>query len=1084
MARHLAAALCAALLLCVFATTVTGADFVSDQFRLTHHGTDGDNAVRAGFQGVAYNSRDDQYLVAYLGDDTPDRVYIQRYDGSGTPIGNETAINDNGTAPVAADDYNPVSVAYDSRDNRYIVTWANTADTTVFAQILGADGSEIGTDITVSDAYTDIESNPVAYNVRSNEFLVVWKGTHAVTGQHVYGQRIDADAGTATGSDIQISQDGTGNADNAVDVAYDPPANRYLVVWSATATAGGEFEVYGQLLDNNAAATGTNDFRISDMGPDGNTNFGANPPSVAYNSSTNEFLVGWTGDDDTGSLVDNEYEVYVQRISTSGAELGTNDIRVSDMGTDGTTTANAFRPSIAWNPSAREYLVTWHGDDTGVDNKFEIYGQRLDATGAETGTNDFQVSATGETNDAKDDANRPIVVYRPESCDYLDVWNVGDLQGGTTTNGEWDIWGRRIDAPDCQPTPFESVRMTHHGTDGDLASRAAFHGSAYNSTDDQYMVAFVGNGTPDRIFVQRFDGNGAPIGGETPINDDATAPAAVEDYNAVSIAYNSRENQFLVAWEKSDDTTVWAQRIAADGSEIGADIQVSDNTYTDIETSPIAYNPNDNQYLVIWKANNGTQHVFGQRIGADGGELGTDFQISQDGTGNANDAVDVAFNTQTSQYLAVWRARTTTVSGDFDIHGQLITAAGAEAGPDDFRISDMGPDGNTSFQATPPSVAYNPTTNEFLVGWAGDDDTPPLVDNEMEVHVQRISADGAELGANDPRISDMGPNGNTVLQAFRPAIAWNPNANEYLVVWHGDDTIDNHFEIYGQRLAADASEIGDNDFQISRTSPLDAILHTAARPTLTYRPKTCDYFATWLAGDAFNDTTDFDEWEVYGARVTASACPMPPTPPGGGGAQTPPVASVQLKPGACANLKTGTAAADVLTGTTAGDLINGLGGNDVLNGLLGDDCLNGDNGNDRLTGDAGADRLSGASGNDRMSGGAGRDRVSGGAGNDRGSGGSGNDSLTGAAGKDTLSGDAGNDSLNGGAGDDVLGGGAGNDQIVAGKGKNKVSGGSGNDTINTKNGKRDTVDCGRGKKDKLRADKLDKVKGCEKVTRR
>ena len=47
-------------------------------------------------------------------------------------------------------------------------------------------------------------------------------------------------------------------------------------------------------------------FRISDMGPEGDPNYDAFSPAVAYNSVTNEYLVTWAGDDNTGSLVDNE----------------------------------------------------------------------------------------------------------------------------------------------------------------------------------------------------------------------------------------------------------------------------------------------------------------------------------------------------------------------------------------------------------------------------------------------------------------------------------------------------------------------------------------------------------------------------------------------------------------------------------------------------------------------------------------------------------------------------------------------------------------------------------------------------------
>jgi len=37
--------------------------------------------------------------------------------------------------------------------------------------------------------------------------------------------------------------------------------------------------------------------------------------------------------------------------------------------------------------------------------------------------------------------------------------------------------------------------------------------------------------------------------------------------------------------------------------------------------------------------------------------------------------------------------------------------------------------------------------------------------------------------------------------------------------------------------------------------------------------------------------------------------------------------------------------------------------------------------------------------------------------------------------------------------------------------------------VNAKNGKKDTIDCGAGKKDSASVDRIDKVKGCEKVKR-
>jgi Ca2+-binding RTX toxin-like protein len=85
-----------------------------------------------------------------------------------------------------------------------------------------------------------------------------------------------------------------------------------------------------------------------------------------------------------------------------------------------------------------------------------------------------------------------------------------------------------------------------------------------------------------------------------------------------------------------------------------------------------------------------------------------------------------------------------------------------------------------------------------------------------------------------------------------------------------------------------------------------------------------------------------------------------------------------------------------------------------------------------------------------------------------------NDILNGLGGNDTLLGRKGNDTLNGGTGNDVLDGGLGLD---------KLFGGAGNDTLKARDGQRDVVNCGAGKKDVAFVDKRDVVTGCEKVKR-
>ncbi|MGI8944729.1 MAG: calcium-binding protein [Thermoleophilaceae bacterium] len=181
--------------------------------------------------------------------------------------------------------------------------------------------------------------------------------------------------------------------------------------------------------------------------------------------------------------------------------------------------------------------------------------------------------------------------------------------------------------------------------------------------------------------------------------------------------------------------------------------------------------------------------------------------------------------------------------------------------------------------------------------------------------------------------------------------------------------------------------------------------------------------------------------------------------------------------GACANDTLGTAGDDELEGSDAGDRMAGFGGNDIIRSFQDADCLHGGPGDDRLSGGSDRDRLLGARGNDRMNGGTGRDRLFGGDGRDR---------LVGGFGRDRLYGGNGNDRLRGGGSGDRLVGERGNDRIHAGgadDAANRVDAGPGNDIINVRNRKRDFVLCGRGR-DRVIADRGDRLNGCERVSRR
>ena len=327
---------------------------------------------------------------------------------TGEAIGAELRISDAGPDGVDSRDTGPPDVAYDSNNNRFLVVWE--ADDTeaglpnnkneIFGQLLdGTTGADVGVnDFRISDMGPNADPEydagrpAVAFNPVSGEYLVVWRGEDDAGGLvfdefEIYGQRISAELGGEVGvNDFRISDMGSTDGDTDFSgespaVAHNPTTNEYLVVWSGDDDSNGlvvdELEIYGQLLDGSSGAEiGVNDFRISDMGPDGDPNFVAEEPSVAYNAVDDEYLVGWEANDDNPALATGEFEIYAQRIDAAGSPVGANDLRVSHMGTDGESAPKARNPSIAYDSVRNEYLVAFNGDDaTGglVDNENEIY---------------------------------------------------------------------------------------------------------------------------------------------------------------------------------------------------------------------------------------------------------------------------------------------------------------------------------------------------------------------------------------------------------------------------------------------------------------------------------------------------------------------------------------------------------------------------------------------------------------------------------------------------------------------------------------------------------------------------------------
>lgn len=426
-------------------------------------------------------------------------------------------------------------VAYDSTDRQYLVVWAADDPDSGLAddefEILGqrvdaVTGAEIGEiDFLISsmggvgDPNDSVLAPAVAYNPIDNQYLVVWSGTEdndgtALDEWEIYVQRLDAATGEPVGTnDQRISA--MGGLDSALysawgpAVAFDPVRDQYLVAWWGSHDQGGqvagEFEIFVQRLDGaTGAEIGVDDQRISAMGGLGDLHFDARAPAVVFNPLHDEFLVAWQGDESALFQADDEFEIFVQRLSAvTGAELGGDDQRVTFAGPNLDPDFDADTPQLAFDPAHDRYLLVWSGDDDGlplVDDELEIWGQLLEGADASLIGTALRLSDAGPTGSALFRAVRPAAVWSAPDQEFLVVWDGTDDSPG---EGDNEIFLQRV-GPDGFERGLDDERLSAMGADGSIETFASDAGVACAPERAEALVVWTGVGaTPPLVAGER-----------------------------------------------------------------------------------------------------------------------------------------------------------------------------------------------------------------------------------------------------------------------------------------------------------------------------------------------------------------------------------------------------------------------------------------------------------------------------------------------------------------------------------------------------------------------------------------------------
>ena len=355
----------------------------------------------------------------------------------------------------------------------------------------------------------------------------------------------------------------------------------------------------------------------------GDMEFYAENPAIAFNSKDKEYLVVWVGEDDSGNLVEDEREIFGQRVNAiTGEEVGVDDFRISQTGLDGSPGPMVSHPSVTYNPVDNEYLVVWSGDMATQPpfGEMEIFGQRLDAsTGEAIGEDDFRISVMGLDGDRIRGAFAPEVAYDEINHQYLVVWG-GSKDTIPFCMGS-EIWGQLLDASTGSEIGHDDFAISGDGSCGIAISPDV----TFNPLQGEFLVVWSSQPfappVEDReIYGQRLSAlTGHEVGPDDfPIS--SMGPVGSEDLGATwpAVTYNPMDNVYLVVWTGDDvvdrETEVFGQYLdASTGQEIGQDDFQISFLAPGVSSTDASYNGFLRSYLVAWKGADNSQDSSGDK---------------------------------------------------------------------------------------------------------------------------------------------------------------------------------------------------------------------------------------------------------------------------------------------------------------------------------------------------------------------------------------------------------------------------------------------------------------------------------------
>jgi len=266
-------------------------------------------------------------------------------------------------------------VCYGGSADQFLTVWVDyrachedcrKAD--VYGQLMHINGKQIGAPIHINEAgqyYYNDEGVPpsVAFDSNKNRFIVCWDDR-----EKVYAQLVDPAGPGLVGGNRIINGDSAGRGTSPA-VIYNPKKKKFLVAWDNR----DPYDVYVRGLNREGQPLGS---------PRAVNSEGGSEPAWAYSKISELFILAWT----EGFGFDKD--IFYRMVGTDGRFKTFNKAIAELPGVQNNAQA-------AFNPYRNIFIVVWTDDRDLIDNRIEIYGQKVKGDGSLMGGN-FRITQNDE----------------------------------------------------------------------------------------------------------------------------------------------------------------------------------------------------------------------------------------------------------------------------------------------------------------------------------------------------------------------------------------------------------------------------------------------------------------------------------------------------------------------------------------------------------------------------------------------------------------------------------------------------------------------------------------------------------------